>query len=83
MKDLSTTDIHRILGGRHQIAIVWCIEDVQSVRADLTEDQAWEVLQFVDRTHDANLGINWDCLECAAQILFGWPVNDSDSEIQS
>ncbi len=55
------------------IAITWNIEDVQSVRADLTDDQAWEVLCLVDDTHDANLGINWGLLEVAAANLYPEP----------
>lgn len=45
-----------------QISIVWGIEDVQSVRPDLTDDQAFAVLKEVEHRHDANIGINWDVL---------------------
>jgi hypothetical protein len=64
-------DVHALLAERRQIAGIWHIEDVQSVRPDLTDDQAWQVLQAVRRNHDASLGINWDVLECNADILFG------------
>ena len=48
----------------------WHIEDVQSVRADLDDDQAHEVLEAVADNFDANVGINWDVLEFWADELF-------------
>ena len=49
-----------------QIAHIWSIEDVQSIRPDLSEEQAWEVLQDVKIViKDAELGINWLTLEMA------------------
>jgi len=64
-------DIHAYLAERHEIAIVWGIEDVQAVRPDLSEDQCWEVLQQVKDIHDANWGISWTTLETVARDLFG------------
>jgi len=55
-------DIHAVLAEKRQIADVWGIQDVQSVRPDLDDDQAWEVLQRVRRQYDAATGINWDVL---------------------
>jgi hypothetical protein len=63
--------IHEFLAGRREIALIWSVEDVQQVRPDLTAEQAWEVLQEVDRQHDATLGVNWDALTCIADDLFG------------
>ena len=62
-------DIHALLASRRQIAAIWSIEDVQQVRPDLTDEQAWEVLQQVKRRHDAEIGINWIVLECHADML--------------
>jgi hypothetical protein len=64
-------DIHEILARSRQIADIWGIEDVQSVRPDLTEEQAWNVLQAAEKQHDANIGINWDVLDCHADMLYG------------
>ena len=64
-------DIHELLEARRQIAHLWSVEDLQSVRPDLTEEQAWEVLQNVDHHKDAELGITWFTLEMAAEQLFG------------
>ena len=71
-------NIHALLAERQQVAIVWCIEDVQAVRPDLTNEQAWEVLKLAERYHDANIGINWDVLSCHADSRFG-DEPDSDA----
>ncbi len=70
--------IHEFLAGRREIAVIWGIDDVQAVRPDLTDDQAWEVLQAVDRRHDAEHGICWDTLTCIAEDLFG-PAPEADA----
>ncbi len=33
------------------IAVEWCVEDIQSFRPDLTDEQAGAVLQAADRYH--------------------------------
>jgi hypothetical protein len=71
MKYSPSIDIHALLADRKQIAAVWSVEDVQQVRPDLTDEQAWEVLQEVDRARNAEFGINWQTLELAAEDLFG------------
>jgi len=53
-----------------QIAIIWSVEDVLEVRPDLTEDQAYEVLQIAEHRHDANIGINWEVLAIHADWQF-------------
>jgi hypothetical protein len=64
-------EIHALLASRRQIAHIWSIEDVQGIRPDLDGDQAWEVLQNVNRHKDAELGITWLTLEMEAEHLFG------------
>ena len=71
LPDPAEIDVHVLLAPRRQIASIWSIEDVQEVRPDLTDDQAWEVLQQVERAHDATIGINWDVLSCHADMLHG------------
>lgn len=75
-------DLHELLAGHRKIAVVWCIEDVQDVRPDLTDEQAWKVLQLVKRTHDCNYGITWLTLEIAAEQLFGYPPQTAMQEKQ-
>jgi hypothetical protein len=73
-------DTHALLAKRREIAVVWCVEDVQEVRPDLDDDQAWEVLQHVRRRHDATIGINWDVLDCHADMLYGYAPKTAAAE---
>ena len=76
-------DIHELLETNRQIAAIWSIEDVQSVRPDLDEDQAWDVLKNVDHHKDAELGITWLTLKMAAEHMFGEaPETDDQEEVQ-
>lgn len=52
------------------ISIVWHTDDVQIVRPDLNEEQAYEVLLHAKVTHDANYGICWDTLRSSAHYLY-------------
>lgn len=52
------------------ISLIWHVDDVLSVRPDLTKAQAREVLQAVPDRHDANYGVTWDTLEIVANDLF-------------
>jgi hypothetical protein len=63
-------DVHEALALGGQIAAIWSVEDVQQERPNLTEDQAWEVLQRVEHYHDCNYGITWDTLRLTADALF-------------
>jgi len=64
-------DVYALVAQRRQIAIIWSIEDVQEMRPDLTDEQAWKVLQLVERRLDASIGVDWHTLECVAEELFG------------
>jgi hypothetical protein len=66
--------VRELLAKHHSIAAIWCTEDVQGVRPDLTEEQAWEVLEQVGDNHDAEWGINWTTLETTADDLFPRPT---------
>jgi len=52
------------------IIIRWSFEDVQSLRGDLTDEQAMHVLDAVEDNHDANIGVNWAVLEEQAEWLY-------------
>lgn len=56
--------------GKFYLADDWHIEDVQSVRPDLNEDQAADVLEAVADNFDASLGISWFNIEFWADELF-------------
>ena len=55
---------------RKELVDTWCVDDVQSVRADLTDEQAFEVLCRVAHNFDANYGVNWDTLKITADDLY-------------
>jgi hypothetical protein len=71
--------VHRLLAKHRKIAAIWCAEDVQGIRPDLTADQAWEVLERVGDKHDAEHGISWTTLECVAEDLFGYVSDTNDA----
>jgi hypothetical protein len=66
----SAIDVHAVLAERRQVAVVWSIEDVQYVRSDLNDEQAWEVLQRCRHNHDCEYGFTWDYIKCVADDLF-------------
>jgi hypothetical protein len=78
---LSDLDLHAFAANRRQIASLWSVEDVQSIRPDLTEGQAWEVLQSAEKGHDATIGINWEVLGCHAEMLFGDAPDTDNPEV--
>jgi len=76
-----TLYVHHLLAKHQQIAAIWSIEDVTGIRPDLTEDQAWEVLEQVRDNHDADWGISYTTLETVADDLFSIaPETDDESE---
>jgi hypothetical protein len=64
-------NIDAVLRLRRQVAILWEIDDVREMRPELSDDQAWDVLQSIVKHHDAGIGINWEVIEAAAESLFG------------
>ena len=62
--------VHSLLAKHQKIAPIWCVEDVKHVRPDLTDEQAWEVLEQIGHKHDAEYGISWQTLEDTAHMLF-------------
>ncbi len=64
-------DIHELLSENRKIAHIWGIDDVQGLRPDLNDDQAWQVLQTVDGYLDSDHGVTWDTIKLTADELFG------------
>jgi hypothetical protein len=75
-----TIDINAYLAKRHQIAVTWCVADVLEVRPDLSDNEAWEVLQTAKKYHDCDCGITWDTLRIHADYLFGTTPETDDAE---
>jgi len=73
LDDQPKIDIHGLLAQRREVAVIWSTEDVQSIRSDLTDDQAWEVLQECRDHHDCELGFNWLLIETVADNMFPEP----------
>jgi hypothetical protein len=67
---INELDQFELVDKRYAMAIVWQIDDVLSIRPDLTEEQAAEVLGRVEDIHDASIGISWETLEAVADDLF-------------
>jgi hypothetical protein len=73
MEKPTDREIHDILADSRKIAVIWSAEDVRTVHPHLSAEQAWQVLQEVERRHGRDLGINWATLRAAADELFAWP----------
>lgn len=61
-----------------EITITWHVDDVLSVRPDLTKEQAREVLYELDHNHDANIGISWEVIDIIAEGMFERPKESDD-----
>jgi hypothetical protein len=69
--------------GPSWIEIRWTVGDVQTVRPDLTDEQALSVLYRARTDHEANTGITYDVLEQTANHLYPCPPalpEDEDDE---
>ena len=73
-RDVITTgsriDVQQLLRARRQVAVVWNIEDVKHLRPDLTDDQAWDVLEQAYDVHDCEWGFTWTHLQTVADDMF-------------
>jgi hypothetical protein len=75
--DYSNIDLDELLKQRQQVAVVWGTEDVQNIRPDLNDDQAWEVLERCRDKHDCEWGFTWQYIEDVADMLFPEPTESS------
>lgn len=64
------TDARLSPKAEYSIAIRWYISDVQDTRPDLSKKKCIDVLDYLDRNHDANQGINWEVIKIVADTLF-------------
>lgn len=61
-----------------EISIKWSIEDIDTVIGDnkvvfsppLTEQEKAKALNFVKTHHDANIGVSWETLRIALEIVY-------------
>jgi hypothetical protein len=68
--ELDTLAVQDLLEAHGFLASIWSIEDVPSVRPDLTDEQSREVLSECSRQHEAEAGINWGVISAVADDLF-------------
>jgi hypothetical protein len=78
--DYAHIDIDQVLKSRGQVAIVWSIEDVQGLRPDLNNDQAWEVIRLCKHWHDFDVGFTRLLIEEMADELFPRPKCNKATE---
>lgn len=52
------------------ISFHWYVNDVLDQCNLLTEDEAMQVLRVCHDSHDANVGMNWEVIECAIEYLY-------------
>ena len=50
------------------IAVYWHIDDVKSLKNDLTDEQARQILATLKHRHDASIGVNWDVIATTIQM---------------
>jgi len=53
-----------------QITLTWDTTDVQSVRPDLTESKAWDLLQFIQNEYTKRTGLNSKRLKAYADFFY-------------
>jgi len=49
----------------------WYTDDVLSIDESLTDEQVRKVMELIARTHDADIGINWEVIKQAIHIIKG------------
>jgi hypothetical protein len=63
------------LQAHQMIATLWSIHDVQNLRADLSDDEAWLVLQLTERRrYETDQAITSEMLRLIAEELFPVPA---------
>ncbi len=74
--------LDELLERNRLITHTWCIDDVREIRADLNDDQAWEVLQMTAKYQDSELGISWQTLQVRADDLFPEPDDGGEPDAE-
>lgn len=62
-----------------EIHDVWCWEDVQRVDETLTEKECKQVLLIMKGNLDANVGLNWDVVHAAIEVLRNDLIDDAEN----
>lgn len=57
--------------GEYSISVSWYVSDIKNVDEKLTDEQCKKVLDYIYVTHNAEIGINWDVIQCAIDDVIG------------
>ena len=77
--EIDWIDIHEWLAEHEKIVFVFGTDDVRRIRPDLSEDQAWEVLQECELDDDEGCPIFYH-VEAIAERLFGPEQQDDEDD---
>jgi hypothetical protein len=76
-REPNRTIVDALLAQRGQVAMVWGIKDVQAIRPDLKDWQAWDVLEECRQNFDREIGVNSLLIEAVADALFPAPKQNT------
>lgn len=70
--DESELDLHELLRENRMIGHFYTVDDVRQLRPHLTDDQAWQVLEAIDKSVKLapEYGMSWDGIRDTADSLF-------------
>ena len=69
--DEQEVDLEQLCEENRQVAVIWTTDHVETVRPDLSAEQAWEVLKLCRARWDSRQAIDWEVIEKTAAELFG------------
>lgn len=54
---------------------LWTLEDIitraeEMERPKITKKQAREIMLMMSKAHDANIGVNWEFIDCITEMYF-------------
>lgn len=53
------------------MSVIWSIYDIQHVDDSLSDEECIKVLHYLRDNHDAEIGINWDVIRDAIEVIKG------------
>lgn len=63
----------QVLKDAGYIGVYWCDDDIReaakNMGIELTDDQVNDIIGYIERKHDANIGINWESIEVFIDMI--------------
>jgi hypothetical protein len=78
LEETNAIDIEAHLASRSQIASIWSVEDVRTRSPNLSDDQAWQVLQIAAQRYDRTGQLGWKTIQKVLAELY--PISSSEGE---